>query len=1269
MTYKGIRKNPASLAVFTIFLIAGVLGGIKVYAQTNIFEPGTTCRNPNDPRVAVICGITRQATPKTTETNYGSLTHPNPPAQGVTVCIYECDPNSPTCKRNGALVNLYSSTYSDQYGYYSIPLRKVGNKMVRYIAFMCGGKLANLAKIPSYTSFNYNVIVNCPDVSAPSTCPEALNPVDPGNRLSCDMRDPFSKIGDPPGPLEHQYEAKFSSNYSSLTEFNFWLEIQSADNRYSKMGESPLGILDNVNILGSDNPTPTKGAFYYKDCQMVYDYPTNIYCYRPDGTGAGATNSDTLDSYEAKLYYDPYFARMNFLPNIPIKNTLLFFKDLTARQDITNYAQNPTATASLLQTIFSNCKGNVYLRKTGQNNFETLPPCSDLKACNSAVSETSNIYRNRQYIAGSARNLANPGILLTEAQAYIDDRIKNIEVCMLGSEKIKIGDIQPPWIYCTPGNDDCPYRLDKTYWNPEFAYFQGPKGATLRIPKEVEPYNDSYWNPSPNTVNQVAFSRGREKAGIPIEGGTLISDNNYSQARNNGLYSAMAGIISNARATTQHKLNYVLERPYETLEDKAIYQQGVVKIEDAGSNILSHCENSNVNSQDYEVTSATETGVLVNSDFRGPTDHYFGPIIDLEARNKKTATSAIFVTSAAATRDQGLAQGSPSYAKYLDLYDSYLTMSQGKGRYNILDILTVTVNWFFNDGAGTKSKSFLDRVSDYPLDQGIEFRDDIKVSFPLSEQNWSSFFWHPTSFGPSDALFTGNIANLWGPGHACYPWNNVPAGKHCYESDTFGVSNTPSDIRDTCRVNECAQITLIKECECYVVYNNNTSSWEVRSDCGPTQERVTACTNRQISSCAVEKKDCKDGGWDRGCMGLVEPGTPSCPENPGSSLYWPRGIGEYANCPNGQVAEPYESCHVYLTETSGPEFGCDLSDAGPYSSACAADLEKDANLRITENTIRREIEDISIDETRIVNNEGVKKWAHPGLKTISWGNLAFESTNTSVYRIESGVTPNNEALNKNKDVKAIGGISPAYKMVSAHPLYANISSGGNPVSYHCASCTLLPVPNPEIIDLTTFTRDSTYESCKLSTTLDCEQAFGIYNLSPTFRLILNAAAATFEVPAASLITYLKVVWAPSKPEYRYLFSVGGEQALLEASTPWYGRIGTCDDLSWAAQGPYDWLLSSFNNVISSGDFISIINNISNGRGETLSRCNFFDATFAMAKTLSDMGPREDCGSWSWEDAFNGIATEAFGSERIGAYDDGRLAEYWNQMANLWARCK
>lgn len=155
--------------------------------------------------------------------------------------------------------------------------------------------------------------------------------------------------------------------------------------------------------------------------------------------------------------------------------------------------------------------------------------------------------------------------------------------------------------------------------------------------------------------------------------------------------------------------------------------------------------------------------------------------------------------------------------------------------------------------------------------------------------------------------------------------------------------------------------------------------------------------------------------------------------------------------------------------------------------------------------------------------------------------------------------------------------------------------------------------------------------------------------SDTFLQIIGAAATEYKIPASAILAYMASEGSLS--QYAEYFSTTFEDELYTASAPWYGGFRGCDDVATNAQGPYNWILKWFNFVWDKNAERDTLNSLSKYRGNTASRCNFLDSTYATAMTLAvNAGKvRTDCSGWTWEMVAGAIGGNTYGSDAQGAY--------------------
>jgi hypothetical protein len=177
--------------VLFVYLICLVLSGSvkETYAE---YIQGTKCPVAPDPSLDSICGVVKSAKP-TPVVKAGVVTYEAPKGvEGVSVYIYECDNQSPSCKKNGDLTHPFTSTSTNKDGMFYLWSRKLDNyaenptdpaapqvnimSKKRYLVFSCGKTLAGMQEIPSFLDLTYVVQeVNCSPMQAYAI---------PGNQMS-----------------------------------------------------------------------------------------------------------------------------------------------------------------------------------------------------------------------------------------------------------------------------------------------------------------------------------------------------------------------------------------------------------------------------------------------------------------------------------------------------------------------------------------------------------------------------------------------------------------------------------------------------------------------------------------------------------------------------------------------------------------------------------------------------------------------------------------------------------------------------------------------------------------------------------------------------------------------------------------------------------------------------------------------------------------------------------------------------------------------------
>jgi hypothetical protein len=1136
------------IVVFSLFLV-----DVKVKAQADGLEH-PQCPQPEDSRLTAVCGYVRSAMPQ-----WDFIEGDNPakvagkPVEGVSVYIYEFAETlqgyfNPTGKDNGNLIHPFSSTWTTEEGRFRITMRRLGGLRQRYLVFMCQGKVAGLKKIPSYTPIDEVVeYVDCGDQASYAPPRMSLNYNDRNGYINCDMSTGKSADNTPNGNSPTQ-EVNFNRIQPKVTLNNF-LDLEGADPRFilpNGFWQRTIGTPDVplTNLKG-----PLLGAWWHHDCVLKYDSDeakNGRLC-----MGADPSNLDeTADEYRNKLYVDPRFTIQNNLPNIPPTPSLLFYKEFTARQDITEYIQNPVKPAQFLHTQFGDCIGKVYLRKFGEVKTDELIDCENFKRCNQGITpKDSYDVMNSQNTSGYANLLLDP---LTPQRVYETEVNGTIPVCLNNGSKVTISAIQPSWDLTDGGG----YTLTKEYFPNELIYYYGRRGGGAKLGWGFESTNDSF-SAQDAAANQERWVSLHEERGLPQKGQSSAILSSGSANSNNSLVSAI-GITSPGVNRGDEVLTDALATPFESTPSKLKYLSGTTIMDkDIGAN---HCMYSRINSPPVmEINMENEQtiigNVFRNNIFTGNPAHYPENVANqdtgLATDPARTATSALFFSSAAIKRMHDLVgyelgaiggahaiENAPDWLNsgpltgllvfFMDIYDGVLTSSYGTGEVNIsrwpeiADIYGAFMRVFGSTHLGLgelENKTFLDRREN-SLQGGVQPMDHLMVAYGLSESNFEERFPLPLLPDPEGSTL---YPSAWGE-DACYPWHPVPLNGTC---GTYPLGQ----LSRTCRVDECYVMHVSKSCDCdYTLFGTTGTltgdgcTQDIHPDriydvdyhftstaCAPAPGAATPFIDRL--TCAQRQKTCLYSS------GVTTPSPINPLPTPGASVADNRCISEtYASGITSMLQDLKGACsgtidrsafctidsagiehcdttHTDTEERSTNTPACAVSMAGPYT--CAGDLKDvDTNLRVRQQTAT-ETNQLFLDSIPVAENQMEQSWVAPYGERIVFKAGAEASTRSSINKDDP-----NDRRTKGKDFPAASGSagnSAKSQIMATWAPPASFKAGlnFNEVFYHCLSlelpsiglwpCPLQEVPNPEIVDIATL-RSSMKAGCNLKTDDACVNA-------------------------------------------------------------------------------------------------------------------------------------------------------------------------------------
>ena len=588
-----------------------------------------------------------------------------------------------------------------------------------------------------------------------------------------------------------------------------------------------------------------------------------------------------------------------------------------------------------------------------------------------------------------------------------------------------------------------------------------------------------------------------------------------------------------------------------------------------------------------------------------------------------------------------------------DIWDSILSLSGGDSHLHQLQFdLTAAIT----TAIGTLPieapyKTYGDRD---PSQQPPSPTSYYEIVYPVNEPNFEALFNLP-DITTGSQLMSGD----WGPGHGCYQFSPVPEGQICgtYRENPHGISRT-------CRVDDCHAYWQVetKECTCISPSGPCTvgpADWNLENgECALAHRLVCAyeqeTTPRRASDQVpweiivgepqynddydpppVDDTDCvpslfdwtgwtwSDGPKDTDLDGGVDQVKERCDVSVAGPLQG--GVECNATLSIGDVALKYSQQVPYAQSSPlyKPQVELDdmfisgvklaLSFRAPYHPAVKGSKIATLDARTTNSPM----------ETENMYTYGAE------LDTGGWSdyaNLGLISTppvftgdpgdglESLYYHCETpGFVPTGSTVDGAEQAAVVDMLLDYDPDLGTDGIDTSIPPDGKIDVYQMGwRCTIDNEPTPVEADLSDVSNNCTISSDLLSA---CGAAYGAVpdQLSPTFRTVINNAATRFNIPAAALIAIL-VNEGGFLPQYHSLWA--DDVVVRGWSLPYYGRMDvggpiTCVDMVWSAQGPYQFLQITFDSFLAD-ELCTALNEISPGRCRSASRCNFLDASYAVA---------------------------------------------------------
>lgn len=1285
------------------------------------------CPEPGDPNLFSVCGSVRQALPQQ-EVLLDGTTIPNVaqlPVKGVSVYLYECDNTSRTCKRDGLLVHPFSSTSTNEDGMFHLVGRKLENNWLykyknqyeykdtpvdetdeevnitnqskkRYLVFKCGDYFQGIHIIPSYTNLT-NIIheVNCPKeylmmgneftyvppliqfdfiggvklANQMGIEPDGYYPEQTAEHIDTNGDDIYEGVRT---AVQAYYEKYANERNQSVP-----IILKGGDPRFTMpLKDSPkwdalqaiVNPLNNLPVIGGlfegilEDLVPTKGAYWSKDCAVKYAGSWSNLCKPGD--------------YQEELYTNEDFATLPLLPNIPPTYSIIYYRPLEIRNEISAYYQDYDDIAKYLGLMFSNCVGDVYKRKWGSTPYPdekpTYPDCEDLKKCNMALNPNGNT--NSLTANGPAQALMDPYALKTLQEEMIPD----IPVCMIeGEEKpVLLSQIQRPDQYFCEKYDTATekgMRLcdNGAYWNNYYLTNLGNNNNTLKWGLAAENEDDSYpWNVEKDgsNLNANSFKAKEEGKGVPQAEGVAATAGSGDRAGNNSMKAALTITASGTGASSVEALTNFIAQPFEDEKTKKEISDGIPYYVSSRPAAWGEFSKTNKNEEAVITSGSADQNILDNYFFNNEMEceecgnqHY--PGADLSGQIKveggkeggsRTPTEGLYLTDPALNRIVGIHNMEGGLKKIFqkwgyDTLDSAISISTGhsyidwnmtkiKGADEI-DISTKIknlLNFIFNSNQ-EEIKTFADRNPENLINTERETNNEvIAFGFEVNESNFKTLFPCPS---PNDA-HTMYPAGLWGKDQKCYPWHKEAKCNTARDSRDIeicgGYKGSP-----TCRVDECIYSEYIEKYHCNGI-EDKPYDYKVVEKEGARRE----CSQAVFDSC-----------YEQG----IATGSPfqrraTCVDKPEGD-YSDRQIVDY----------------------------CTVSEAGP--NMCDGDILREAEVNVNSQAINEtkdlnSLDAYNADEIPDSALELYKAFRDPYSTDLSPMPAAWVSVSSSLSETEPDVSLRKDwpgiGSGVNFLVRAQFGQPQVFGTHELEPMYIHCENdilGSKGEWDDKKTCGFETLPNPEVLDikgLEKYYEDMETHPCDLGNSSKCEELIlgnsdsgKPLKFSKTFKLILNLAGNKFDVEPAAILAYMHRTGADKK--YSYYWSEEGEDDLKKITLPWYGTFNFCDDLEPVAQPPYEWKLVWFSerlisNALNHQSPSNALNELAPGRQRTASRCNFLDSTYTLASSIAENFRKYEI--VNGQKVFDGqisCAEQNWGDEKIGNIMRESLGIQYNQV--------
>ncbi|MFC1722033.1 hypothetical protein ACFL0C_00105, partial [Patescibacteria group bacterium] len=606
----------------TLFLIALSVFSFSMLSKTAYaqiaecdedqeFIKSSWCPCPEDEAYASLCGLVNNAriVQESSVSIHREVYATRQPVHGVTVTLYENDPEVPTGQPFGNYEKkLVACWTTEEEGKYFCPMRRINPGFMHYVVFSCGDEVVDIKIVPSSRSLTgVNSDVDC-DVATYTSLPDTLEYAERDSFLGCTTVDEDELLSGETVPSPNVGFEDLEILYT-----NTYVEEEGGDIRFSDF--------DGVSVVGFTLMGEHPGAYNEKDCLVRYRddvikefSPLGLFGYAAeppyDATAVKCNLDEDMDGYGAMYDWDEYTTPFRY--DIPNRDEEYTHRVWETRKVVQREYQDPRGWLQYNHMMYGECVGNAFLRYRGDDDEELPLSCSILANCGESLGDpVRNIHTTESLGSRLGAYIDFIDIQLTEERDPQDIICRDYTGEFKGvDEDVYISECKPPYdaVPCVPGEGGCPYLMDTNEcYMPQFFI----DARAMKKPKTDHAFGDSYGEQG---ARYEDYEWDEIESHLPHESGNYMNYECKDALKGNCASSAVR--IS---STQLSDVGGVLQNRFigsiNAIDEIYDYQPDIT-IWDVGGDVRSLCAINNINDL-FIPDLATEAGVLPSNEFQG----------------------------------------------------------------------------------------------------------------------------------------------------------------------------------------------------------------------------------------------------------------------------------------------------------------------------------------------------------------------------------------------------------------------------------------------------------------------------------------------------------------------------------------------------------------------------------------------------------------------------------------------------------------------------